>query len=522
VCEVPDRDERPHYVRFYPATEGNHPDWLSRVAKWYNQEGGKAYLLRDPRTVPDQTEIAAAWGVGNEYKALKKSSKWKGKSLSDQLYQFVLLCKRDGTSPCGEGGPWEGLHRFAAVMFTMFASDISATSSVIQPGSLTKKAQLTYNNDSYDDIDDVDLSNTLQNILKSKEDNTTMLNKPLRIRVYFPVKCLGSTAGDDLKRLRAKSESEMSQKRNAAVPSLCASLGGFLKDFHGLYKRFSGDPTTANSTPRYPDFSGEDYEFASKRPAFAKVKKGDFENEVTHNNEKQQCNLPSILFSESFEAYRKQPFGSKNGVSHLDSFLQDHQVPVLGPVGGDDDKIQGPFPLDFQSLVVHAGERSTKQLNALAFNDLILIPSIYHILFAATQNVHRGSQQVWENKVVEQHVRYLVNYHAGVVPPTINLHKCAEHLYDIYYTATTKTMYDQGLDILSATLAIVHMVNAMLLFSEEQDGFTISRAFRSIEVNDRSLSANDIIACFGKFQTNFCCFVSNGTPEQISHLNKPS
>jgi hypothetical protein len=224
------------------------------------------------------------------------------------------------------------------------------------------------------------------------------------------------------------------------------------------------------------------------------------------------ANLPPIVLSESYTAYRKCPFGVTDGTTNLDKFLVEYKASVIGSDANE--LLGGPFLLDHKSLATSGGTDSAKRLNALAFNDLILIPSIYHILYAATKNVHRSSQLVWDNKDVDRHVRYLVNYHAGQVPMNPKLHLFAGSLYDVDGT----NCFGDGLDILGATLTVVQMVNAMLFYTQEKDGYTIIRALRSIAANDRSLTATDIIRCLGKSQLFVAEFASTlAACPNISH-----
>lgn len=493
MCEIPgDKAESIRRCRFYPSKESFH------FFEWYQKEENKKYCTLDPRDEEDQVLIAKAWQVEDGWKKItdKAGTGWAAIPLHQQMYSLVRLCKERGTSPCGEGGPWEGLHRFAAVIFAMFASDIQVKSSAIVVGSLKSAAQLRHNNEDKDGPNDANnMIDKIEEVLKDSSNPLGMLNKEVPMRVYFPFKAPDDPDPNaDLAKLRVKSESEMNQKKNAAVPSICASLGGYLQDFHKLVQLANPD----NAPKKYPDFSqgGETFAFSSKRNMLSGLTAAKSEEMVNKSSFKEAvtANLPAIVLSESYTAYRKCPFGVTDGTSNLDKFIIEHQAPVFG--SKTKETLGGPFLLDHKSLVTSAGTDSAKRLNALAFNDLVLIPSIYHVLYAAAKNVHRSSQLVWDNKDVDRHVRYLVNYHAGQVPLNPKLHVFAGSLYNV----DGSNCFGDGLDILGATLTVVQMVNAMLFYTKEKDGFTIIRALRSIEANDRSLTATDIIRCLGKSQ----------------------
>jgi len=516
VCEIPgDKAESIQRCRFYPSEKSFH------FFEWYQKEENKKYCTLDPRDEEDQVLIAKAWQVEDGWKKItdKAGTGWAAIPLHQQMYQLVRLCKQSGTSPCGEGGPWEGLHRFAAVIFAMFASDIQVKSSVIVAGSLKSAAQLRHNNEDEDGPNDAndtnDMIEKIEEVLKDSSNPLGMLNKEVPMRVYFPFQAPADpNPNADLTKLRAKSESEMNQKKNAAVPSICASLGGYLQDFHKLVQLANPD----NAPKKYPDFSlgGDKFAFSCKRKMLSGVKASKETEEWVNTpdfKEAVKANLPPIVLSESYTAYRKSPFGAADGTSNLDKFLVEYKASVIG--SDTDEPLGGPFLLDHKSLVASGGTDSAKRLNALAFNDLILIPSIYHILYAATKNVHRTSQMVWDNKDVDRHVRYLVNYHAGQVPMSPKLHVFASSLYDV----DGSNCFGDGLDILGATLSVVQMVNAMLFYTQEKDGYTIIRALRSIEANDRSLTATDIIRCLGKSQFFAAEFASTlAACPNISHI----
>ena len=450
------------YATATPGAEKFDSKWFD---SWYEGEGGREYLMYDPRNEDDRMKIADWNGWGQTWKDFLQRVKDCGKCAkwvtSDWIYYLALHFARHGSEKNVYCGVQEGMHRSVGLIQAALNAHLNVLTGSINPNDQPMSVTVMTNCKVMGPDANVDDSNITDAVAKMNSDpsqdrhkTNRMVNAKLTAKAHW-ITNHKANVPKVMSALRFISQAISNEKRTSSHRSAAFFIAD---DIYAYLTRIN-----AQSIGSIPEFKEE-------CPAHLRTTAKKFINDqnVDFSNEEEKFQACSLLTDECMKKYIDDPF-NENHIKDVETLLS--RKPMARPKADDKEdeaeevpttRMKPPYYIDYSVLV--SSPSKNNNMSAEIANAYYLVPRIMHYLYAGKYNkvMKSTAGDVYLNELIT----YTLKYHCGGdmgepssygIHPAIQLYRSLNN-----ESKNKKTCGDAGVDPIGATLAVIFMVNAAI------------------------------------------------------------